>query len=84
MRQVGWFSPGIPVSSNNKTDRHDIAEMLWKVMLNTITLTLLSAVTHQEYWIILTFRHFLLFSPSLGLALSFSLITIVLFAICVL
>jgi hypothetical protein len=28
---------GIPVSSTTKTDRHDIAEMLLKVALNTIT-----------------------------------------------
>jgi len=33
-----WFSPGIPVSSTNKTDRHDIAEILLKVALNTINL----------------------------------------------
>ena len=26
-----WFSPGIPVSSANKTDHHDITEMLSKV-----------------------------------------------------
>jgi len=31
-----WFSPGTLVSSTNKTDRHDIAEILLKVMLNTI------------------------------------------------
>jgi hypothetical protein len=31
-----WFSPGILVSSTNKTDRHDIAEILLKVALNTI------------------------------------------------
>jgi hypothetical protein len=31
-----WFSPGAPVSSTNKTDRHDIAEILLKVALNTI------------------------------------------------
>jgi hypothetical protein len=31
-----WFSPGTPVSSNNKTDRHDIAEILLKVALTTI------------------------------------------------
>ena len=35
-----WFSPGPPVSSTNKTDRHDITEILLKVALNTITLTL--------------------------------------------
>ena len=34
-----WFSPGTPVSSNNKTDRHDITEILLEVALNTITLT---------------------------------------------
>ena len=31
----GWFSPGTP-SSTNKTGRHDIAEILLKVPLNTI------------------------------------------------
>jgi hypothetical protein len=31
-----WFSPDTPVSSTNKTDRHDIAEMLLKVALYTI------------------------------------------------
>ena len=35
-----WFSPGTPVSSTNKTDRHDINEMLLKVTLNTINLNL--------------------------------------------
>jgi hypothetical protein len=30
-----WFSPGPPVSSTNKTDRHDITEILLKVVLNT-------------------------------------------------
>jgi hypothetical protein len=30
------FSPGHPVSSTNKTDRHDITEILLKVALNTI------------------------------------------------
>ena len=30
-----WFSPGTPVSSTNKTDSHDIAEILLKVALNT-------------------------------------------------
>ena len=35
-----WFSRGTSVSSTNKTDHHDIAEILLKVALNTITLTL--------------------------------------------
>ena len=33
------FSAGTLVSSTNKTDRHDITEILLKVALNTITLT---------------------------------------------
>ena len=32
------FSTGIPVFSTNKTEHHDIAEILLKVTLNTITL----------------------------------------------
>jgi hypothetical protein len=31
-----WFSPGTPVSSTNKTDHHDIAEIFLTVALNTI------------------------------------------------
>ena len=30
-----WFSPGTPASSITKTGRHDIAEILLKVALNT-------------------------------------------------
>jgi predicted secreted protein len=46
-----WFSPGTPVSSTNKTDRHDIAEILLKVVLNTITLipyTPIHKSVHEE------------------------------------
>jgi protein involved in ribonucleotide reduction len=35
-----WFSHGTLVSSINKTDRHNITEILLKVVLNTIILTL--------------------------------------------
>ena len=36
---TGWrFSPSTPVSSTIKTDHHDIAEILLKVVLNTINL----------------------------------------------
>jgi hypothetical protein len=34
------FSPGTPVSSTNKTDRYDIAEILLKVALNTMNQTM--------------------------------------------
>ena len=30
-----WFSPGSPDSSTTKTGRHDIAEILLKMALNT-------------------------------------------------
>jgi hypothetical protein len=43
-----WFSPSTPVSSTNKTDRHDIAEIL-KVALNTITLKLEICDTSDIY-----------------------------------
>jgi predicted component of type VI protein secretion system len=33
------FSPGTPVSFTNKTNRHDITELLLKVVLNTINQT---------------------------------------------
>jgi hypothetical protein len=36
-----WFSTGTRVSSTNKTDRDDIAEILLKVVLNTINLNLI-------------------------------------------
>jgi hypothetical protein len=41
-----WFSLGTPVSSTNKTDHNDIAEILLKVALNTITLIPLVAFDH--------------------------------------
>jgi hypothetical protein len=34
-----WFSPGTPVSSTNKTDCHDITEILLNGALSAITLT---------------------------------------------
>jgi hypothetical protein len=35
LAHVMWFSPGTPASSTTKTGRHDIAEILLKVALNT-------------------------------------------------
>jgi hypothetical protein len=40
-KKCRWVSQCTPVSSINKADRHDIAEILLKVALNTTTLTLL-------------------------------------------
>jgi hypothetical protein len=36
LAQGRWFSPGTPASSTTKTGRHDIADILLKVALNTI------------------------------------------------
>jgi hypothetical protein len=35
LQEREWFSPGPLVSSTNKTDRHDIAEILLKMALST-------------------------------------------------
>ena len=43
-----WFSPGPPVSSNNKNDCHDITEILLKVALNTIKQTKLNIQYMQD------------------------------------
>ena len=48
-----WFSLGAPVSSTNKTDRHDITEILLKVALNTITLTI-AHISKKRFIIALT------------------------------
>jgi hypothetical protein len=45
-----WFSPGTPVSSTNKVDRHDITEMLFKVALNTINLNQTDGVLLFHNW----------------------------------
>ena len=42
-----WFSLGTPVSFTNKTDRHDITEILLKMTLNTISII----INHQvPFW----------------------------------
>jgi hypothetical protein len=52
-----WFSLSTPVSSTNKTDHHDITEILLKVALNTITTT-----NHSPEGIFQIFDHFFLSS----------------------
>ena len=41
-----WFSPGTPDTSTNNTDRHDKTEILLKVALNTIALTITPRKAH--------------------------------------
>jgi hypothetical protein len=40
VEQQDWFSLGTPVSSTNITDCHNIIEILLKVVLNTIAITI--------------------------------------------
>ena len=42
-----WFSPGTPISSTNKADRHDRTEILLKVALNTIIIPI--TISHYKY-----------------------------------
>jgi hypothetical protein len=51
---VRWFSLGAPVSSTNKTDCHDVTDILLKVALNTINHT-------KEMWIICIGSYFNMF-----------------------
>ena len=44
-----WFSLGTPVFFTNKTDRHDISEILLKVALNTIIPTPNSLSSLEEF-----------------------------------
>jgi len=44
-----WFSPGTPVSSTTKTGRHDIAEILLKVALNTINQSIFQCFNIELY-----------------------------------
>ena len=43
-----WYSLGTPVYSSNKTDCHDITEILLKVALNTIN-QIFSVLLNSEY-----------------------------------
>jgi hypothetical protein len=45
---------GRPVSSTNKTDRHDITEILSKVVLNTIKQTNIYTVTERNIAFLVT------------------------------
>ena len=55
-----WFSPGTPVFvSTNRTDRHDITEILLKVALNTTSITLHCRNVPCTFYIALFFNLFL-------------------------
>ena len=45
------FSPGTPVSSTNKTDCHDITQILLKVALSTKNPNLVTLVTNSVIYV---------------------------------
>ena len=45
-----WFSPGTPASSTTKTGRHDIAEILLRVALNTKNQSILEQMCNVQNW----------------------------------
>jgi hypothetical protein len=50
-RKTTWFATGrwfSPVSSTNKSDRHNITEILLKMTLNTITLTVMDVCNDNK------------------------------------
>jgi len=53
-----WFSLDPPVSSTNKTDHHDITEILLKVALNTIKQANLPAETSIQFPSVTEYWHF--------------------------
>ena len=53
-----WFSYGYPVSSINKTDRHNVNEILLKVVLNTIN--------YPNYWLFSPYKSVLYCTLSVG------------------
>ena len=46
-----WLSQGTPVPSTNKANHHEITEILLKVVLNTITLTLTHKTLFSFQWL---------------------------------
>jgi hypothetical protein len=49
-----WFSQGTPASSTTKTGHHDIAEILMKVVINTIKSKSLWILLYQPLVLVLT------------------------------
>jgi hypothetical protein len=45
-----WLAPGTPVSPTNKTDRHDITEIVLKVALNTINQPCSIILSYIKFW----------------------------------
>jgi hypothetical protein len=64
-----WFSPGTPASSTTKTGRHDIAEILLKVVLNTKKINQSINVLYATYLFYIHFTNILIYHIMLYLSL---------------
>jgi hypothetical protein len=74
------FSPSTPVSSTNKTDRYDIAILVLKVALNTITLAIanmlvlnIQLLLNNDGILIVQCKQFLIITDSVDIALMCTL-----------
>jgi hypothetical protein len=65
-----WFSPGTPVSSTNKTDCHNITEILLKVALSTTNL--INTGTYMYLYVIATKTGTYVFVSIINLPFIFS------------
>jgi hypothetical protein len=76
LAQGQWFSPGTPASSTTKIGRHDIAEILLKVALNTknaiqlvffvlFFILLYNSLQRVTMWVNIVFHRVVFFSLSL-------------------
>ena len=57
IKSVSDFRQVTPVSSTNKTDRHDITEILLEMALSSITLTQHRLFTYMIYYLHAYYRH---------------------------
>jgi hypothetical protein len=64
-----WFSPGTLASSTTKTGRHDIAEILLKVVLNTIN-QIKSNVSFTYMYVVGSYLFTFFFSVSFHLQMA--------------
>jgi hypothetical protein len=62
-----WFSLGTPVSSTYRTDYHEIAEILLKVVLNIITLAFNDLTVNKALWKVRVMKIFDIDIPIYGL-----------------
>jgi hypothetical protein len=69
-----WFSLRTPVSSTNKTDRHDITKPLLKVALNTITSKPYLFI-YLFIYLFVEIKYFTMYSPAISHNCNFIIVS---------